>query len=127
MIGGATAFEQFKQLVRGLKEWGYEVREEDDFGEFSLNGFVCSYRYLGVLDIDFLSPGQTLYCKGEPEMVLSWDGNSWRDVTLDGLLEVPRSTTEVFNRCLKRLNYQVGSTLGLYPNVCLLFSALDGR
>jgi hypothetical protein len=122
MIGGALAFEQFKQLARALRDWGYDIREEADFGEFSMNGHVCSYRYLGVLDVDFLAPGEKLVRKGEPDMVLSWDGQGWRDVTDDGVLEVSRSNQELFNRCLKRLNYQIAGGFGFSPNMCVLLS-----
>ncbi|HEY9790008.1 MAG TPA: hypothetical protein V6D22_06400 [Candidatus Obscuribacterales bacterium] len=120
MIGGATAFQAFKKLARALRELGYEVREQDEFAEFGMNGFVCSFRYFGVLDIDFLKPGQKLLSKGEPDMVLTWDGVGWRDVTDDGVLEVSRSNEELFNRCLKRLNYDVGASIGFFPNVCIL-------
>jgi hypothetical protein len=122
MIGGATAFAQFKQLAGQLRDLGYEVQEQDEFGEFGMYGYFCVYRYFGVLDVDFLSPGQRLLSKLEADMVMGWDGNSWHDVTADGTLEVGRSTTEVFNRCLKRLNYEIAGSLGLSPNYCLLAS-----
>jgi hypothetical protein len=119
MIGGAAAFIQFKQLVRGLKELGFEIMEEDDFGEFTICGYTCSYRYTGALDIDFLAPGQYLTGKLNPDLVLSWDGAGWREVTPEGMLEVSRSNQELFNRCLKRLNYDAAASVGFSPHVCI--------
>ena len=74
MIDGCTAFVEFKGLVNTLRSWGFEVRDEGEFGEFAIGGFVCSYRFFGVLDVTFLKPGELLADKTEPDMVLVWNG-----------------------------------------------------
>lgn len=119
MIGGATAFKDFQRLVAELKDWGFEVRQNAEYGEFSLHNFVCSYRFFGVLDIDFLVPGQGLAQKGEPDLLFGWDGCGWREITSLGVAEVQLSNVTLFNRCLKRINYQVGESFGFSPNMCI--------
>jgi hypothetical protein len=120
MIGGTAAFLQFQQLIRGLRDLGYDVKEDDDFGEFSICGYTCSYRFLGLLEIDFLAPGQCLKGRLEPDLMLTYDGRGWRDVTKEGVLEVCRSNQELFNRCLKRVNYDAAAVLGFSPHMCIL-------
>jgi hypothetical protein len=119
MIGAEKAFHHFQLLVSDLRQWGFDVHQSPEFGEFSINQYVCSYRYFGVLDIDFLLPGQRLSQRCEPDWLLGWDGNAWREISQQGVSEVQLSNAQLFNRCLKRVNYQVAASLGFSPNMCI--------
>lgn len=126
MNDGWIAFRLFKKLATTLNEWGFDVRDYGEYGEFSLSGFVCSYRYFDVLDIDFLAPGQTLQSRGEPDYVFEWT-DGWSDLAAAKAGQQPISSLELFNNCVRVINLTAACSYGFDPNVCLIadFPASD--
>jgi hypothetical protein len=120
MTDGSMAFVQFKRLAAGLRDWGYDVRDDGEFGEFALGGFVCSYRNFGVLDITFLRPGELLSAKPEPDMVWIWNGTAWEEPT--EWVASPRtlSTSEVYRTCVRTVNFMAGSAIGIGASYCVV-------
>jgi hypothetical protein len=119
MSDGYSAFLEFKQLVTSLRDWGFEVRDEEEFGEFSIGGFVCSYRFFGVLDVCFLRPGEMLADQVEPDMVLIWNGDAWEPLT-DEESSQPLPNAEVFRTCVRTVNLMVAKCVGIEPDYCVV-------
>lgn len=119
MSESTEAFIAFKQLVSSLKDWGYDVRDDGEFGEFALAGFVCSYRFFGVLDVNFLLPGELLADRVEPDMVLAFDGRNWEELTEDAL-PMLYSTAELYRTCVRTINFLVASQVGINPGTTTL-------
>lgn len=118
MKDGSTAFLEFKRLVTALREWGYDVRDDGEFGEFALAGFVCSYRFFGVLDVNFLNPGELLADSMEPEMVLSWNGHVWEELTEHAPKEI--STAELYRTCVRTINFMAAKNVGISSGYCVV-------
>lgn len=116
---GWVAFRLFKKLTWTLREWGYDIRDDGEYGEFSLGGFVCSYRFFDVLDIDFLRPGESLQSRSEPELVFIWE-DGWCCIPEDEEFVGPVSSLEVFNYCMRRINLMAAAACGLAPDICLI-------
>jgi hypothetical protein len=120
MKDGATAFIEFKRLVAGLRDWGYDVRDDGEFGEFALGGFVCSYRFFGVLDVTFLRPGELLADKVEPDLVLIWNGKEWEEPSDLAISPERLSTAELYRTCVRKINFTAGGMVGIGPFYCVL-------
>jgi hypothetical protein len=116
----STAFIEFKRLIAGLREWGYDVRDDGEFGEFSLGGFVCSYRYFGVLDVNFLNPGQLLADDPEPDFMLVWNGSSWEEPTDNIMARETLSTAELYRTCVRTINFMAGGAVGIGATFCIV-------
>jgi hypothetical protein len=120
MKDGFTAFLEFKRLAASLRDWGYDVRDDGEFGEFSLGGFVCSYRFFGVLDVNFLNPGQLLADDPEPDFMLIWNGISWEEPTDCVADRQALSTEELYRTCVRTINFMAGSAVGIGATYCVV-------
>jgi len=121
---GTTAFMEFKQLAAGLRDWGFEVRDDGEFGEFALGGFVCSYRFFGVLDVNFLRPGELLADTLEPDLVLIWNGFAWEEPSELTISPHVLLNKELYRTCVRTINFQAGSSVGIGPSYCVVPSAV---
>lgn len=120
MTDGSTAFLEFKRLVTTLREWGFDVRDDGEFGEFSLAGFVCSYRFFGVLDVNFLKPGELLGDQVEPDMVLVWNGRGWEELTEETGRVPCLTNSELYRTCVRTINFMAASRVGISPGYCVV-------
>jgi hypothetical protein len=116
----STAFAEFKQLAEGLRDWGYDVRDDGEFGEFALGGFVCSYRNFGVLDITFLRPGELLSTRPEPDMVWIWNGTAWEEPSEWVVSPKTLSTSDVYRTCVRTVNFMAGNSIGIGASYCVV-------
>lgn len=122
-MDGATAFAEFKRLAKGLRNWGYDVRDDGEFGEFVLGGFVCSYRYFDVLDITFLRPGELLAQRPEPDMVWIWNGHAWEEPSEWTRTPQVANTGDIYTECVRIINFMAGNSIGIGASYCVVPSA----